>query len=217
MVRDLKSRKQEFAKDAIYEAALDLFMRQGFEETSVDDVAKAAGISRRSFFRYFTTKDHLLGHNMVRLGDVLVTAVTASPAESSSYQVVRDAVMGGLSFGTSHPRTRQVIEITTRNLSARYAHRSRRVDIEIRLSQAFAARTRMETPDHVRPRMLAILTLDVADLAVFSWFKGEFDNYSKAVDHVLSLMSDVFATQDKDQPSSLTGIENAKSRGKKHL
>jgi AcrR family transcriptional regulator len=216
MVRDLKSRKQEFARDAIYEAALELFMRRGFEETSVDDVAKAAGISRRSFFRYFTTKDHLLGHNMVRLGDVLVEAVTASPAESSSYLVVRDAVMAGLNFGTAHPRTRQVIEITTRNLSARYAHRSRRVDIEIRLSQAFAARTRTETPDQIRPRMLAILTLDVADLAILSWFKGDFDNYSKAADHVLSLMSDVFAAK-RDQASSLSGIENTKSPRRKHL
>src|SRR5271165_6270944 len=64
MTESLKSRKQEFARDAIFEAAMDLFVGKGFQETNVEDVATAAGVSRRSFFRYFTTKDHLLGHNI---------------------------------------------------------------------------------------------------------------------------------------------------------
>jgi AcrR family transcriptional regulator len=191
MTKSLKSRKQEFARDSIYDAAIDLFVHKGFQETTVEDVAQAAGVSRRSFFRYFTTKDHLLGHNMVRLGEVLVSAVAASPAESSPIQVVRDAVSAGLRFGTSHPRTRQVIEITARNPSARRAHRSRRVDIEDRLSEAFAARTRNETKDHVRPKMLAILTLTVVDLATVSWFKGESEDYSKAADDVFALLFQV--------------------------
>ena len=191
MTKSLKFRKQEFARDAIYEVALDLFVEKGFQETTVEDVARAAGVSRRSFFRYFTTKDHLLGHNMVRLGDVLVSAVKASPAESSWYQVVRDAVLAGLYFGTSHPRTRQVIEITARNPSARYAHRSRRIDIETRLSEAFAARTRNEKMDDVRPRMLALLTLDVHDLAIQSWFTGERYDYSEAAEYVFQQLARV--------------------------
>jgi AcrR family transcriptional regulator len=44
----------------IAEIAQDLFLEQGFEETSVGDIATAAGISRRTFFRYFSTKADVL-------------------------------------------------------------------------------------------------------------------------------------------------------------
>ncbi|WP_040829878.1 acyl-CoA-like ligand-binding transcription factor [Nocardia jiangxiensis] len=38
------------------EIALELFLRKGFEATSVDEIAAVAGVSRRTFFRYFSTK-----------------------------------------------------------------------------------------------------------------------------------------------------------------
>ena len=40
----------------IEQAALDLFLRVGFEQVTIDDIAEAAGIGRRTFFRYFATK-----------------------------------------------------------------------------------------------------------------------------------------------------------------
>lgn len=40
------------------DAAVDLFERQGVHATTVDDIARAAGISQRTFFRYFPTKEH---------------------------------------------------------------------------------------------------------------------------------------------------------------
>lgn len=42
------------------EVAQELFLRKGFAETSVDDIATAAGVSRRTFFRYFSTKADVL-------------------------------------------------------------------------------------------------------------------------------------------------------------
>jgi AcrR family transcriptional regulator len=189
MAKSLTSRKQDFVRDAIFEAAIELFVRQGFQETNVDEIARAAGVSRRSFFRYFTTKDHLLGHNMVKHADVLASAVAKSPAESSMNQVVHDAVMAGIQFATSSSRTRQIIEITAQNLSARQAHSSRKVEVEMRVSEAFAARTRHETKDDVRPRALAMLTLTVIELSLMAWFKHDFKDCSKASDDVFALFT----------------------------
>jgi AcrR family transcriptional regulator len=216
MTQSLKSRKQEFARDAIFEAAIDLFVRKGFLETTVDDVAAAAGVSRRSFFRYFTTKDHLLGHNIVRHGDVLVSAVAACPAESSAKEVVHDAVLAGVQFATTHPRTRQIIAITARNLSARRAHRSRYVDVEIRLSEAFAARTRNETKDDVRPRMLAVLTLMVVDLALMAWFKGEFEDCSTASEYVFEQLSRVLCEPIELHATAMTQTRRSKPSSAKN-
>ena len=207
MTKSLKSRKHDFVQEAIYDAAIDLFVRQGFQETTVEEVAKAAGVSRRSFFRYFTTKDHLLGHTIVRLGDVLVSAVAASPAESSANEVVHDAVTAGIRFATSHPRTHQIIEITAHNLSARQAHRSRMVEVEILLSEAFAARTRNETKEDVKPRMLAILTLMLVDLSLMRWFKDEFEDCSTASEFVFAQLSRVVC-----EPNDSNALVAAKTR-----
>jgi AcrR family transcriptional regulator len=191
MAKSLTTRKQEFVRDSIYDAAIELFVRKGFLQTNVDDVAQAAGVSRRSFFRYFSTKDHVLAHSIVKYGDVLVSAIGKSPADSSGLEVVHDTVIAGLRFATSDPRTPQIMQITAQNLSTRQAHRSRMVEVEIRLCAAFAARTRNETKDDVRPRMLALLTLMLVDLTLMSWLKGGFEDWSAASDDVMAQLSRV--------------------------
>lgn len=56
----LRQRNRQRAEGEIRAAALELFLRHGYEQTSVDDIAAASGISRRTFFRYFATKDEVL-------------------------------------------------------------------------------------------------------------------------------------------------------------
>ncbi|MFA1541861.1 mycofactocin system transcriptional regulator [Actinomadura monticuli] len=48
------------SRAALERMAFELFARQGFEETTVDDIARAAGIARRTFFRYFSSKNDLV-------------------------------------------------------------------------------------------------------------------------------------------------------------
>ncbi|MGW4801977.1 TetR family transcriptional regulator, partial [Nonomuraea sp. NPDC004297] len=56
----LRERKKEKTRLAIFDAALDLFLEQGYESTTVEQIAGAVEISPRTFFRYFTGKDHLV-------------------------------------------------------------------------------------------------------------------------------------------------------------
>lgn len=54
---DLRERRRRETLAEISEAALALFERAGFDSTTVDDIAKASGVSVRTCFRYFPTKD----------------------------------------------------------------------------------------------------------------------------------------------------------------
>ena len=56
----LRDRTRLAVRDQIARAATALFVSQGFDRTTIDEVAAAAGLSRRSFFRYFETKEDVV-------------------------------------------------------------------------------------------------------------------------------------------------------------
>lgn len=56
-VRDLRSRRRLELQSHVQRVALRLFAERGFERTTVDDIAEEAGISQRTFFRHFATKE----------------------------------------------------------------------------------------------------------------------------------------------------------------
>jgi AcrR family transcriptional regulator len=56
----LRERKKERTRQALVEAAADLFSRQGYDETTIAEIAAAADVSTRTFFGYFTTKEEIL-------------------------------------------------------------------------------------------------------------------------------------------------------------
>jgi len=56
----LIERKQETVRHAICDHASKLLFQKGFHETTIDDIAKEAGIGRRTFFRYFETKEDMV-------------------------------------------------------------------------------------------------------------------------------------------------------------
>lgn len=64
----LWSRTRQAAFAEVAEIAMNLFLERGFEATTFDDIAAAAGISRRSLFRYFGTKEDLVLWNMAGEG-----------------------------------------------------------------------------------------------------------------------------------------------------
>ena len=75
---ELLRRKQQVVQDAIWNAAIDLFGEKGFDATTVDDIAAAAGVSQRTFFRYFASKSDLMGQSMLAYGEMLRAAINCS-------------------------------------------------------------------------------------------------------------------------------------------
>ncbi len=58
-----RGRRPSTTREAIARRALDLFERNGFDATTVDEIAAAVGISRRTFFRYYSSKRDVVWGN----------------------------------------------------------------------------------------------------------------------------------------------------------
>jgi AcrR family transcriptional regulator len=57
---DRRSRRSAEFRQRIFLAALDLFAKKGFAETTVEDITNAADVGKGTFFNYFPSKDHIL-------------------------------------------------------------------------------------------------------------------------------------------------------------
>ena len=182
----LQARKQQVVRDAIHDAAIGLFAAKGFDQTTVDEIAEAAGISRRSFFHYYVTKDDLLAQDTVKYGAALVEAVMACPATSTTFEIMRETVFAGVKFAAKQPILRQVIEIAQASIAARQAYASRSVEIEDSLSAAYAQRLKNASKFGVEPRLLADLTLSVMKVTITAWYTGEYQDLSTSAKHVLA-------------------------------
>ena len=180
MTKSMKTRKLELVRDTIYDTAMGLFARKGFNETTMEEIADASGVSLRTVFRYFPTKNDLFGFALGSYGDVLVAAVGSAPPELQALELVRETSFAGVSFAASQPQLRLVMDITRRDLPSRQAFATGLVEIEDRLANAFASRMKGSTNRHFQPRMLAFLTQMAVSLALNSWVAGEFKEPSAA-------------------------------------
>ncbi len=189
---NLQVRKQQLVRQAIYDAAIDLFAVKGFDETTVEEIAQAAGVSRRSFFRYFASKDDLLAQSVVSYAKALVEAIAACPAAASPPEVVRETVLSTARLTAAEPRTRQIIEISVRSASARQAHQSRMMEAEDSVAEAFAKRLKSKPRHYLKPRLLASLTFVMMNVAIMSWFKGEHQSITTAAEQALSNLKNLF-------------------------
>jgi AcrR family transcriptional regulator len=69
--------------------AQELFVARGYDETTVDDIAAAAGMSRRTFFRYFASKEDLVLGKYEMFGDRLAEALAARPHDEPIWLSLR--------------------------------------------------------------------------------------------------------------------------------
>jgi AcrR family transcriptional regulator len=85
-------RWQPDAVGRLVAAAMTLFGERGFESTTVAEIAEHAGLTKRTFFRYFADKREVLFYGADQLEELFVTAVAQAPADATPL----DAVMAAL-------------------------------------------------------------------------------------------------------------------------
>jgi AcrR family transcriptional regulator len=89
----LRERKRRATSQRITGAAVRLFIANGYEATTLDAIAAEAGISRRTFFYYFKSKDDILLSMQRGNTDALAAALRDEPLSKRPLDAVRDALV----------------------------------------------------------------------------------------------------------------------------
>ncbi len=97
MASDQRGRPRSSSREALEEAATELFLEHGYQNTTVDDIAARAGVSRATFFNYFPTKSAVLWVGVDRALDQLERALGTGASLEESLGMVAEA-FGGVSL-----------------------------------------------------------------------------------------------------------------------
>lgn len=89
----VRERKRRETLRRITDAGMCLFIEKGFEATTLDEIAAEAGISRRTFFYYFKSKDEILLSLQSGMGEMIVARLSETPRDQRPLDAVRDAVI----------------------------------------------------------------------------------------------------------------------------
>ncbi len=96
-------RRRRETRDRIYRAALDLFVRQGLDDTTVAEIAEAADIGKGTFFTYFPTKESVFAEVSARLVDSMDAALDRAHARSGLNSRVQAFFEPAIAWHASNP------------------------------------------------------------------------------------------------------------------
>ena len=159
-----RDRKKNETRQALREAAHRLFAEKGFSRTTIDDIAEAADVSRRTFFRYYDSKDDLLRTDIADLLPVMLSALRARPAGEPPLAAIL-AALRALIGPDGPPALAQTLASPAGGLRARISLIRMLGDWEQGISDALLARAGIDSPTD-EDRLRAVVTACAATSAL---------------------------------------------------
>lgn len=183
----LRERKKREASAELERVAMDLFARHGFDAVTVDAIAAAADVSRRTFFRYFPTKEDVFFSRRRAQMDELARLLAAPVAGETAFQTVRRAL---LRLADGHVAGRERILAEHRVLARAPALVTRDLEWDRRAEHAFAAAleagTKRDAANRRRARVCAGALVGALRVVIEDWVaKGCRGDLRKAGEEAL--------------------------------
>ncbi|MGW4428680.1 TetR/AcrR family transcriptional regulator [Streptomyces tendae] len=185
------ARWQPGAAERLVVAAVDLFSEQGYDATTVTQIAQRAGVTKSTFFRHFSDKRELLVAGQETLSRLLADGITDAPASAGPLQ----AVAAGLERASSAmgptnrelgPRIKAAVAAST-ELQERDALKS--VGLAAAMTAALIARGVPESTAH----LAAELGLLAFKRGYAQWSEGDRDDEERLAPHALAALEELRA------------------------
>lgn len=192
----LRERKKAMTRTALEDAALELFTRKGFDHTTVDEIADACNVSRRTFFRYFASKEDIFSGDKDVHESEMFDLIAARPADEPALASLR-ATLIALAADLEADRPRMVAKVRIINetpslRSAGLEHEQGTIDLVV---DALARRSEAEVDDEARFRLRLVTQAAIGALraAIDRWVaNGAEEDLGEVAVEALDALADGF-------------------------
>ena len=152
----LRERKKQRTRQAIVDAAFDLFAERGFDGTTVAEIAEAAEVAPRTFFSYFPSKDDVVFHEFEEKYAEVASWLREREPGTNAFDALRAGIAGtAREMDAGHmreKRLRQRLASENQSLAAHAEHlRGKFAEL---IAEAVAGDLG-DAPDDLRPRLVA--------------------------------------------------------------
>lgn len=169
----LRERTRRAVRAEIVAEAMTLFIDKGYDETTVEDIAVAAGLSRRSYFRYFATKEEVLAEGLAEIGRGIADAVAGRPASEPPWMALRRGFDGLIERAETQPGSRDAGRILAASPAFELATHSKHIHWQASIAAALEARLAHSEHDGAfRAGAIAAAGLGCFTVAQAKWNAG---------------------------------------------
>ena len=143
----LRAMKRQRLRTDLIQTSLKLFGKHGFDVTTVDDIVAAAGVSRRTFFRYFNSKEDVVFDWMREQGEHMLSVLTQRPAKEPPFESITYMFLKLADYHDANPKRARFLSsliMETPSLSSRF--HDEYAKWEDRYIQVLQQRSRTSTP-----------------------------------------------------------------------
>jgi mycofactocin system transcriptional regulator len=153
----------------IERVALDLFAREGFEDTTMDRISDALGVGRRTLFRYFPSKNDIVWGDFDLVLDRLRALLDATPAEVPIMRALADAIVESNRYEPAERRQLRIRMTLITSVPALQAHSMLRYEAWRAVVAEFVAARRGESPHDLVPLTIGYAMLGTSTAAFAHW------------------------------------------------
>jgi TetR/AcrR family transcriptional regulator, regulator of mycofactocin system len=179
------------SRDELSAVALDLFAARGFEQTTLDDLAEAAGIGRRTFFRYFASKNDVVYGDFEAALEDLRARLAATPADTPLVDGIREAVLAFNALPVDAEPQHRVRMALVLHTPALQAHSTLRYAGWRSVIAAHVAERTGEPVEAMGPQLVAHLSLACAVTAYEQWLNHPGSDLQQLLDTAFRGLSDL--------------------------
>ena len=178
--------------DEIANVALALFERRGFEQTSVEEIADAVGVGRRTIFRYFASKNDMVWGNFDWVNERLRRHLEESGEEVPMMEALRRAAVLSNAYPAAElPALRLRLTLIT-TVPALQAHSMLRYESWRQVVAEWAAGRLDRDPADLVPQLIGHLALGTSIAAFTRWVQHPEESLEQRLDEAYRMLAEGF-------------------------
>jgi AcrR family transcriptional regulator len=174
----LRERTRDAVRAQLAETAIGLFAEHGFDQVTVEQIAAEAGISARSFHRYFPAKEDAVIGDATQWGEVVATAVASRPEGEEPWDSLREAYLDLVAQPADVESGRRTMRVLMSTASLRARNLEKHLawaEALIPIVEARLAGRNQDAQAHLRAQTLVHSSLACFDVAMTTWAHAEDD------------------------------------------